>query len=46
MDKCAQKLENFVRKLVVPKATKPSIKTIGHKISLYSIRRKGWTCIY
>ena len=33
----AQKSENFV----VSKARKPSVKRIGDKISLYSIRRKG-----
>ena len=38
----AQKSENFVWKLVVPKARKPSAKTIGHKISLYSIKGEGW----
>ena len=37
----AQKSENFVWKLVVPKARKPSNKTFGHKNSLYSIGRKG-----
>ena len=30
----AQKSENFVSKLVVPRAIKASVKTIGHKISL------------
>ena len=37
-----KKSEKLVWKLVVLKAWKPSIKTIGHKISLCSIRRKGW----
>ena len=41
MGNYAQKSENFVGKLVVTKARKPSVKTIGHKISFYSIRRKG-----
>ena len=38
----AQKSENFVWKIVVTKASKPSVKKIGHKISFCSIRRKGW----
>ena len=38
----AQKSENFVWKLVVPKARKPCVKTIGHKISLYSIDSNSW----
>ena len=42
MGNYAQKSENFVWKLVVPKARKPSVKKIGNKISFYSIRRKGW----
>ena len=42
MGNYAQKSENFVWKLVLPKARKPSVKTIGHKISLYFIRRKDW----
>ena len=37
-----QKSENFVWKLAVPKARKTSVETIGHKISVFSIRRKGW----
>ena len=36
----AQKLENFVWKLVVPKARKASVKTIGHKITFYPVWRK------
>ena len=35
------KSKNSVQKLVVPKARKPSVKTIVHKISFRSIRRKG-----
>ena len=38
----AQKSENVAWKLVVPKARKPSVELTGHKISLYSIRRKDW----
>ena len=41
MGNYAQKLENFVWKLVLPKTRKTSVKTIGHKISLYSIGRKS-----
>ena len=41
MGNFAQKSENFEWKLGVPKARKPSVKTIGHKIGFYSIRRKG-----
>ena len=37
-----QKSENFVLKLVVPKARKPSVKTIGQKITFFSIRRRDW----
>ena len=42
MGKYAQKSENFVWKLVVPKARKPSVKTIGHKISFFPKKRKSW----
>ena len=42
MGKNAQKLENFVWKFIVQKAREPSIKAIGHKISLYSMGRKDW----
>ena len=31
MGNYAQKSENFVKNLVVPKTRKPSVKTIGHK---------------
>ena len=41
MGNYAQKSEHFERKLVVPKARKHSVKTIGHKISFYSIMKKG-----
>ena len=40
MGNYAQISENFVWKLVVSKARKPSVETIGHKISLYSIWRR------
>ena len=36
----AQKSQNFVSKLVLPKARKPSVETIGEKFSFYTIRRK------
>ena len=42
MGNYAQKSENFVWKLVVPKARKHFVKTIGHKTDFYSMRRKGW----
>ena len=42
MGSYAQKSEIFLWKLVVSKAIKLSIKLIGEKISLYSIRRKDW----
>ena len=38
----AKKSENFLWKLVVSKAIKPSVKIIGHRISLHFIGRKGW----
>ena len=41
MGNYAQKSENCEWKLVVAKERKPSVKTIGRKISLYSIVRKG-----
>ena len=40
MGNYAQKSENFVCKLVVPKTREPSVKTIGEKISWFSIKRK------
>ena len=40
MGNYAQKLENFVWKLVVPIARKPCAKTIGHKISFSFIWRR------
>ena len=36
----AQKSENFVLKLLVTKARKPSVKTIGQKITFHFIRKK------
>ena len=33
--------ENFVWKPLVPKARKPTVKTIVHKFSLSSIRRRN-----
>ena len=42
MGNYAKKSVYFVQKLAVPKARKPSVRTIGHKISFSSIRMKGW----
>ena len=41
-DQLGTKIRKFCMKIVVPKARKPSVETIGQKISFYSLRRKSW----